>query len=227
MKVALLGDIHTDLDYLDAALSVAKQAGAEAMIQLGDFGFDFNHTFQAELDTVTHKYHMPLYVVRGNHDRPEWFAQYYRSGYVNYISDGTVVVIGTKRLAFLGGGVSIDRSSRQPYVSWWPDERVNYSVAIEWFVNDTKADILISHDCPIQTRIAGIGGLPEDIQHDCNTDRAIVSYAAAVLEVDTIYHGHWHKRNTDNVSIVNKKVLVEGMASNHENLIDSLIIVEF
>ncbi len=38
--LAILGDIHGDLNLLTAALRLTQQEGAYALIQVGDFGFD-------------------------------------------------------------------------------------------------------------------------------------------------------------------------------------------
>lgn len=230
MKVAILGDIHGDTEYLDYALDAAKIAGAEMMIQLGDFGFDFSSRFLSALKFVTDKHQIPLMALRGNHDDPSWFKQYYRMNYVSLIPDGTFVTIGNKRVAFLGGAVSIDRDFRKEHFSWWKDERVNPNIVRNWAWEDQKADVLLSHESPIIPPTLGPPPMPisQNIKIDCNEDRLWVSTAVEILEVSEVYHGHYHHRETYEVKCEDhKKVLVEGLSCDGAELSDAVIIREF
>lgn len=227
MKVALLGDIHGNTHYLDWALEYAVEAGAEMMIQLGDFGFDFSSRFLSDLKFVTDKYKIPLMALRGNHDDPSWFKQYYRMNYVSLIPDGTFMTIGKKRVAFLGGAVSIDRDLREENISWWPRERVNPHIVNSWLYVDEKADVLISHDAPLlPDKLPGII-LPSDIRRDCEEDRHFVRMAAEILEPDVIYHGHYHMRHTKDLYLDSKKALIQGLSCDGTPLNQSMIIQDW
>lgn len=97
MRVAILGDIHGDTEYLDYALTQAKSLGAEIMIQVGDFGFGFSEKFLQNLEAVLNVHQLPLYAIRGNHDDPWWWSSYRRMGNLHLIPDGFVTTIGKKR----------------------------------------------------------------------------------------------------------------------------------
>ena len=227
VRVAILGDIHGNVQYLDWALEHAVKAGAELMIQLGDFGFDFGDGFLSALANTTDRHQIPLFVIRGNHDDPWWFRQYQRMGMVNLIPDGMMMTIGKKRVAFLGGAVSIDRNLREENISWWPDERINPQIVNAWLYDDEKADILISHDAPLlPDKLPGIP-LPPDIKRDCEEDRHFVRMAAEVLEPDVIYHGHYHMRHTKDLYLDAKKTLIEGLNCDGNPINQSMIIQDW
>lgn len=228
MRVALLGDIHGDVRYLDWALQHAVNSGAEAMIQLGDFGFIFSDEFLSDLADVTDRYGIPMFVVRGNHDDPWWFRTHQRLGDVHLIPDGFVATIGTKTVAFLGGAVSIDRDWREENVSWWKDERVNPHIVNAWAMEDVKADVLICHEAPLRPKGLGSIMIPPDVERDCDEDRNFIRTAAEILEPEFIFHGHYHLRTSTTLFISDgKKSSVEGMNCNGNPINEAMIIREF
>ena len=228
MRVALLGDIHGNVHYLDWALEHAVSAGAEMMIQLGDFGFDFNDKFLSDIVRISNKHGIELLAIRGNHDDFSWFTQRVQLGrYATLIPDGTIMTIGKKRVAFLGGSVSIDRDHREENVSWWKEERVNPHIVNAWLYDDVKADVLISHDAPLlPDKLPGFI-LPPDIKRDCEEDRHFVRVAAEILEPDVIYHGHYHMRHTKDLYLDAKKTLIEGLNCDGNPINQSMIIRDF
>lgn len=226
MKVAILGDIHGGTHYLDWALEHAVSAGAEMMIQVGDFGFNYNDTFLHNLDNVTKKHQILLYAIRGNHDDFSWFTQRVQLGrYVTLIPDGTIMTIGKKRVAFLGGAVSIDRNHREENVSWWKEERVNPHIVNAWLYDEVKADVLISHDSPVLPDNLPGFVLPPDIKRDCEEDRHLVRVAVETLEPDVVYHGHYHVRYQKEFYQADaKKTLIEGLNCDGNPVNQSMII---
>lgn len=227
MRVALLGDIHGNVHYLDWALEHAVKAGAEMMIQLGDFGFDFNDKFLSDIVRISNKHGIQLLAIRGNHDDPLWFSQRAQVGKIHLIPDGYTMTIGKKRVAFLGGAVSIDRNLREENVSWWKEERVNPHIVNAWLYDDTKADVLISHESPVlPDKLPGVM-LPPDILRDCEEDRHFVRMAAEILEPDVIYHGHYHMRHTKDLYLDGKKALIQGLDCDGTPLNQSMVIVDW
>lgn len=228
MKVALLGDIHGDVAYLDYAMHSAVQQGAQMMIQVGDFGFTFGDGFLSAVQNITSHYDMQLMAIRGNHDDPWWFRQHQRMGNLHLIPDGFATTIGKKRVAFLGGAVSIDRDFREENISWWKDERVNPHIVNAWLYDDVKADVLISHEAPILPDNLPGFILPPDIKRDCDDDRQFVRMATEILEPDVVYHGHYHTRyQRDFYQADAKKTLIEGLNCNWADLDQSMIIRDF
>ena len=229
MKVALLGDIHGNTRYLDWALEQAVDAGAEVMIQLGDFGFDYRDSFLMSIIQSSNKYDIPILVVRGNHDDPKWFTKHAQMGNVHLIPDGFTMTIGKKRVAFLGGAVSIDRAFREENISWWKDERVNPHVVNAWMLDDIKADILISHEAPLKPdNLPNVFELSAYVIRDCDEDRNFVRTAAEILEPEAIYHGHYHVRHTKTLFMGdNRKALIEGLSCDGNPIKDTMLITEW
>lgn len=227
MKVALLGDIHENLDYLDYAMRQAVLHGAELMIQVGDFGFDFKDGFISRLMEVVDSHEIQLMAIRGNHDDPWWWSTYRRMGNVHLVPDGFTTTIGKKRVAFLGGAVSIDRDFREEHIGWWKDERVNPQIVNSWLYDDVKADVLISHESPLLPNNLPGFKLPPDIIRDCDEDRHFVHMAAEILEPDVIYHGHYHMRYSRDLYLESKKALIEGLSCDGTPLNQSVIIVDW
>lgn len=228
MRVAILGDIHGNTEYLDYALTQAELRGAEVMIQVGDFGFNFNEKFLQNLEAVLNVHQLPLYAIRGNHDNPRRFDKYNRLGWLNLIPDGLTARMGSKRVAFLGGAVSIDRDWREENVSWWADERVNPAIVNKWMLENTKADVLISHEAPLRPSPLPNFMIKPDIQRDCVEDRDLLKMAVSALEPEVVYHGHYHVRDSRSYFQVDgTKVLLEGLSSDSSPLIESMVIVDF
>lgn len=227
MKVAILGDIHGGTRYLDWGLEMAVASGAEMMIQVGDFGFGFDDDLMDKVTEITDKHKIPLWAIRGNHDDPALFSQHVQGACFSIIPDGFVTTIGSKRVAFLGGAVSIDREFRDEHIDWWKDERVSPHIVNNWMYNQVKADVLISHEAPLIP--ANLNGfkLPPRIERDCEEDRHLVHMAAEILEPDVIYHGHYHKRYTSHIHLYSKKTLIEGLNCDGNPLSQSMIIRDF
>ena len=225
MRVALLGDIHGNVHYLDWALEHAVNAGAEMMIQVGDFGFDFKDGFLSALADITDRHQIPLLAIRGNHDDPWWWKTHRRMGNVHLIPDGFTTTIGKKRVAFLGGAVSIDRDLREENISWWKEERVSPHVVNAWIYDEVKADVLISHDSPILPDNLPGFVLPPDILRDCEEDRHLIRVAVETLEPDVIYHGHYHVRyQKEFYQADTKKTLIEGLNCDGNPINQSMVI---
>lgn len=228
MRVAILGDIHTDTQYLEYAIRSAVEQGAKAMIQVGDFGLNYSDSFLSAIDNITRDNNIQLMAIRGNHDDPWWFRQYRRMDNVHFIPDGLVTTVGKKRVAFLGGAVSIDRDHREEGISWWSDERVNPHVVNQWMNDGVKADILITHDSPVLPDNLPGFTLPADISRDCDEDRHHVAMAVEVIEPDVVYHGHYHVRSHKEYYQADaKKTLIEGLNCNYVDLDQSMIILDW
>lgn len=226
-KVAILGDIHGNTRYLEYAIQQAKLHGAEMMIQVGDFGLGFEDDTLIEAGRLAMDNKLPLWIMRGNHDNPKVFNQHITGQHLHIIPDGFMATIGKKRVAFLGGAVSIDRDSRDPYISWWPDERINASIVKVWWYDEAKADVLISHEAPLLPDNLPGFKLPPDIKKDCDEDRHLVHMAAEALEPDQIIHGHYHMRYDREIHLHSKKALIRGLSCDGNPLIESMIIQDW
>ncbi len=154
MKLALIGDVHGDLDRLLACVRSAAAAGAGAAIQLGDLGF--REDLLGAGKTWPH-FPIPLLALDGNHEDHVFLRRARTSGLATawaghglcYQARGSMVRLGGCTVLFLGGALHADRPQ--------DDDRGNLIVAAE--VDAALAacavhppDLVVSHSCP-----AGIG----------------------------------------------------------------------
>jgi len=132
-NLRLIGDVHGHYGRYHRLLRKAQ-----ATIQLGDFGFEYN-TLSA-LDARQHR------VLGGNHDNyddvgnwPHFLGNY-----------GIHTVEGFGDVFFVRGGFSIDRDLRVEGVSWWANEELSmaecYKALGEY--EKVKPAFVISHECP-------------------------------------------------------------------------------
>lgn len=148
--VILAGDIHGQFDVLhDFNLS-----GCD-VIQVGDFGLGFE-SFESDmaqmeaLNKFGKQKDINYFAIRGNHELPNFWLDSetnqkfnQRFSNITLLPDYYTKVMNGKRILFVGGGISIDRTFRVEGKSYWPDEKVQPPrFNIGWH------DILISHTCP-------------------------------------------------------------------------------
>lgn len=136
-KTFLLGDIHGTWS---AILNHLNRIDEDQIcyIQVGDFAIGYNPVdYEMKklkiLDEELRKKNSDLFIIRGNHDNPEWFRQgqfdQYKAELTNifFIPDYTVLNINLENILFVGGAVSIDRVySKMTGRKWWEDEVVKF-----------------------------------------------------------------------------------------------------
>ena len=144
----IIGDIHGDIKFLIDLVKLYPSGSN--FIQVGDLGVGFKHINFNEslkgLNSLLEEKNSNMYVVRGNHDNPEFFKGSYMNTNLKLVSDYSLIEIESRSILFIGGGISLDRSYRVPFISYWPDEVVRYDQEALDKVN--KVDIVITHTAP-------------------------------------------------------------------------------
>lgn len=206
-KVALAGDWHGSTLAAGAAFHEARRAGADVLVQLGDLGVWPGHEGQEYLDTLEYladKYMLPLLFIDGNHeDFPQLNAAHrHETGVgvlrpnVLHLRRGTVWTWAGYRFGALGGAPSIDKGTRLPGVSWWPEEVVTEADVTSLLENtgDEPLDVLLTHDtvsdAPLPTRRFP---LPGAVQMECDISRQQLSRVTAQVTPQLLVHGHYHE----------------------------------
>lgn len=204
--ILLLGDIHGDIGVLRDAIEKAEQAGATALIQVGDFGMFNRNGIDAGFRLVCSKANIPVYFIEGNHDDCQKWVQYeevtriWDDANLFYIPRGTVMELDGKMLAFMGGAGSIDKEMRLRYGWHWDDkENIAPHEALRLLQNaeGKKIDALITH-CPPNTVIEEhfdprgklMFGVGLD-WHDHNQD--VIEHIWKALGHPYNYSGHMHR----------------------------------
>jgi hypothetical protein len=185
-----IGDIHGKFEEYRV---IAE--GADASIQVGDYGAGYRTENGAKFDDVARVWqweHPKHRFIRGNHDNPEE-CELMR----NWIPDGTIEVTdaGTK-IMYIGGAWSIDRARNIPGVSWWEDEECSIYM-LECFIDEAtkeRPDVMITHDCPdsVSTKLffepPRKGLFPK---RNTRTGQGLEALFAAYQPKLWVF-GHWH-----------------------------------
>jgi len=216
--IALLGDIHGDFFMLGQLVRRAKEKGATAVIQVGDFGYYPRLIAQLrQLDLV-----LPVYWIDGNHEAHEYFLDDENTqthDNVTFVPRGSVLDIDNRRIAFMGGAASVDKQIRIDYrMHWSPLEDIRPQdmdrMRTELAKVDNKVDMFITH-VPTQSVIQkhfdprvlrDYFGLPLTWR-DPNADR--VEELWNEMNKPPMYSGHMHRSVKDgNCRILNINELV-------------------
>lgn len=132
MKVAFAGDWHGNWIWARHAISYASDQGAETIIHLGDYGYDFTRTFLDSIEAALRRTNLTLQFVDGNH---EDFTRLYSwsvgddgrreiSPRVHHLPRGFRWELDGIRFLALGGAFSVDRRRRVLGESWWIEETI-------------------------------------------------------------------------------------------------------
>lgn len=130
-KKYLIGDLHGYWSVIAQHITHNDEKNI-AYLQVGDFNIGFNGDYEIDkliqLNKILNDFECDLYIMRGNHDNPNWFkdenfidvkAKFNR---IRFVPDYTVINIDTENILFVGGAISIDRVPNKLVGHWWGDE---------------------------------------------------------------------------------------------------------
>lgn len=145
-KVFVCGDAHGNLEYIKYRVNSLHLENT-AIFLCGDIGLGFSPNWESKmLEIFRRKFqerNVFVIAVRGNHDNPDIFQdEELTSNWLN-VKDYTVVNVKGQNFLCVGGGISVDRASRIPYKSYWPNEQVKYQPKV-----NQQIDVIISHTAP-------------------------------------------------------------------------------
>jgi hypothetical protein len=147
--ILFLGDHHGEWSYLLDILDT-KKIGECYLISVGDSGIGFTDKENQErnnkwLNLEFKERNIIFMAIRGNHDDPIYYQGLNRVSLSNFelIEDYTVMEYNDKKIQFIGGATSIDRTARKEGISYWEEEVLN-------FERDKceEVDILVTHTAP-------------------------------------------------------------------------------
>lgn len=230
-KVLIVGDTHSDYQFVVNIHDEASRLGVNTIVQLGDFGFSFLPPILDAIREWLDEDPMRMwYWLDGNHDQHD----YIQSAIIGdrptdapiphfhdrmlYCPRGSTATIGSKTCMFLGGAFSVDKSRRVRFVSWWPQEKISHADVQQAIKNGPPGtiDVLFSHDCPETEYISqqlDAYGYKVDADSFDNRDK-LTSVVDAVQPKD-LYHGHYHWRyDTEYTSPSGAITAVHGVGAN-------------
>jgi len=197
------GDSHGQFDKFIENLN--QLMSDDIVIHVGDFGF-----YKPSIDKLIAAFPDGLpclvLVVDGNHEDFNYLYRFpiengLRKVFENlyHVPRGSVLDIDGKLFGFLGGGESIDYTSRVKNVSWWEEERISDDdvLALIDRCDGDQLDYLITHVCTQEFRdlyfpklMLKNWGLPDGWQ-DISMQQ--VSRAVDILQPKKHIFGHMHK----------------------------------
>lgn len=165
-RIFITGDVHNSIDVTKLSTKnfpEQKELNREdIVIVAGDFGFPWVYGESPEdaywLDWFTER-NYTLVFADGNHENFDALYEYPETVFrgakchqlrenVFHVKRGEVLEIGKHKILFMGGAESVDKAYRREFTSWWSQEIPTKEEWDNCFENVSKANIIVSHDCP-------------------------------------------------------------------------------
>lgn len=235
MKIALAGDWHANAQWAVTAIEYCHAEGAEHILHLGDYGYDFTPNFIDVVEFALRQANINLWFVDGNHEDFTWlYAQPILengrrriSEHVHHLPRGYRWEWNGTRFLAVGGAYSVDRKWRKLGVSWWSEEVITDEQVREICAGG-ETDFLISHDTPSGYTIPGLNSgvwPPLEILR-ANEHRAQLRRIVDVAKPHQIWHGHYHVRYDKSVNLgYGRHVRVHGLDLDGSVLKDNIAII--
>lgn len=213
-RVYVTGDVHHTID-IDKVVAFSVDEGkglnkSDVLIVAGDFGLLWDAQQTAREKVLVDWYNeLPFSVafVDGNHENHDRLDQLPTaekwgsdigvvSPFISHLRRGRIYEINEKKIWTFGGGFSIDKASRQEYISWWRQELPSMTEMNQGYRNVVGKDIdyIITHTCPIDVfnKIA----LHFNLSHkDAWEERQLQNFfqeMAKLKEFKGWFFGHFH-----------------------------------
>ncbi|MFM9825463.1 metallophosphoesterase [Flavobacterium sp.] len=200
-EILLWGDLH-GLDRAIYILNSTLNIDNQTILMLGDFGLGFSSRENDDarlkkINILCIQRNILLYVISGNHDNKDFWRRGYEFSNLFLIKDYTPAIFPNKKTALLvGGGISIDRSSRREGLDYWSDEITIYVKQNEHY------DYLFAHDCPnyFNNSTESLWSSPyqdflrddPDLFEDALDQRNVIGQIVEDIKCEWCFSGHFH-----------------------------------
>lgn len=208
-KIILVGDIHGEFGSFRN--KIKNNISDAYIIQVGDFGLGFHKpNFYKDkftwLNEVLVNNNCHLYVIRGNHDDPSYFAETNSpESNITLLKDYSELELLNKKILLVGGAVSVDRRFRHEGKSWWSDEVFNLKLEDQFPYKDSQYDLVVTHTRP---GVCGAFKGFDNIKYWCNQDPDLmddlikeseqVNYLYEKTKPKNWIYGHFHQSDITN-----------------------------
>lgn len=208
--IYFLGDIHGEFEIIFKWL-VKYNIENSVIIQVGDFGRGFrddeDHLLNQLSDRLKER-NCHLYIIRGNHDNPEFFKGKKEHNYSNVIllKDYTILEIEGLNFLFVGGAISIDRKQRTLGSSYWKKEIFNLDIKKLEFIKNL--DIVVTHTTPSfayptlwSEIVYNFADRDPGLYQELPNERKMLDEMHNILiknnKIKKWYYGHFHSSKTE------------------------------
>lgn len=229
-RVAVAGDWHGSSAAATQVLYKASNEGVTAVFQLGDFGLwpgRPGKSFLNAVNSAAKTTGIQVYWLDGNHEDFDRLERRRRDElpltefgeHLFHLARGTRWTLGDIRFCAVGGATSLDRASRIPHQSWWPQEELTgpqlYDIAAAG-----QTDVLLTHDVSNEIDVPGIihrqytPQWPRQELERAWLHRERLGELTAVLAPTHLFHGHFHTPYTKRQRTSFGEVQATGLADN-------------
>lgn len=204
-SLCFIGDVHGDYFFIE---DFCKHHRDYVICQVGDLGLGFGtvESEQAYLNSINKACkanNNAFCVIRGNHDNPARFALF-RKKFTNiyFPEDYEVCEWSTKKIQFIGGAISIDRTARTNGKSYWKDEVVVFNKS-----KCQKVDILVTHTAPsycfpqqVNEMVYKWAEVDSSLIKDLTAERAVMDEIFKLCKPSYHVYGHFHATRTEEIA---------------------------
>jgi len=235
-RIAFAGDWHANTAWARSAIRYAADAGADIIVQLGDFGYDYPASYVEGVDTALREADLQLWFVDGNHEAFPILLRYPVLGHgrrrltdrIWHLPRGHRWSWAGVSFLALGGAHSVDRTWREPGTSWWREEALTEE-DITVATAGGPADVLVSHDCPSGVEIPGLDDTahlwpPAELVAAADHRDRLRTVVDAVRP-GQIWHGHYHRRYDARADLGYGSVQVHGLHCDGWYLEENVVVV--
>lgn len=211
----VIGDIHGKFRELyDNLERIKPTLYGRDIFALGDVNVGFNPEFEKKilwptLSKFLDEVKAMFYIIRGNHDNPEWFDGMHNYQRIKFLEDYSIVKSfdiehNPINILVLGGGISINRTSRnfKEGENWFKDE--NFILDKKLLKSMRNINVVLSHNCPWFCQPNGINmliqdwaqqdpTLPDDIINERNEFTDAFTILQSKNKLKRWYYGHMHQ----------------------------------
>lgn len=207
-RVVYAGDWHDNIRWALSAIKAAHDYGADTIVHVGDFGFNFPDDHLDRMQLALAEYDIFLYFVDGNHENFERLYSFPIDenhgtrplrAHIHHLPRGFRWTWNDTTYLALGGAYSVDYGAPHRILGfgWWPDERITYNEALQAGYGG-EADVMITHDCPTGVDIPGLtktsGYFPADNIKQSDAHRDLLRSVVDEVKPKLLVHGHYHTR---------------------------------
>ncbi|WP_068059329.1 metallophosphoesterase family protein [Nocardia xishanensis] len=237
-RLAIAGDWHGNQFHAVRAIEYAAEQGADVIVHVGDFAYDFKPKFMAAVQRALEDAGLVLGFVPGNHENWTYLdTREQEHGCtaiplrpnIFYLPRCYRWTWGGVSFLALGGAHSVDRPWRVPGKSWWRRETITQAEA-DRAIAGGAADVMICHDVPSGVRIPCIEsnplGFPQAEIYAADVHRARLREVVDVVQPRRLFAGHYHCRLTAELDCGSYRTQVDILADDSAPLADNTTLVD-
>lgn len=191
------GDVHGLIPTFVHRLADELSYKHADCVVCGDFGIGFDNSWENVYQRISKKLEkndIHIWVVRGNHDNPEYFEneEKYSKEYVTFMEDYKIYKINGVEILPIGGATSHDRNFRlENNWTWWEGEKIK---RVDIKSLPIKVDVIVTHQAPLVFDPVTVKTELDDdsVHEDELAERKYFNDIAFNVKVKHWYYGHYH-----------------------------------